>query len=787
MSSKTKNKVPLKRHHFISAYNSIPEAMVFADVDRNIVAVNTAFIEMFGYEEEEVLGRKTQFLYDSEADYEITGKNNFNAHSKIDSVTYEVRYQRKDGESFPSETVGSVVKDDDGTTIGYLGIIKDLTLENKRRLESERLSKRLRLLAQITTGEGEDLDEKVNNALKLTTEILGFDIGIVSRIKGQNYIVQHYYPESAELEQGMSFDLNDTYCSITLNADDVVSIDEMRRSPHRTHPCYDMFQLESYLGFPIQVDGKPFGTINFSSPTPRNEPIEQADKDMVRLLGEWIGSEYEVQKYQNKLLESRNRYKLISNNSADLICLHHPDGTYEFVSPSVINILGYTQKELIGKNPYQLFHPEDLKRIEEESHERARSGEAIKNIQYRIRKKDGNYIWFETATEPITDQHGEITKLQTSSREITERKRLENLLIDTNKLTFVGGWELDVESNELFWTEEVYRIHELPPDTPLEVDNALGFYAEEDKERINKALEFALETGKGWDLELTIITANGNRKWVRAIGKTRMDENGKVYQLYGVFQDLTARKTMEDKLRDRNEQLEKLMETTHEINSIIGHDLKTPLTSIVGLSDLALMELENVEDTEELEYFIKNIYNSSLGMGATLDDLLKWSILQTGVMEPSKEDISLVSISEELNDYFVSTCSSKGVELLFELNGVSEIHSDRQMIKTIIRNLISNAIKFSNPGDTITFGIDSKDEHTWQLSVADEGVGMDEETRSKLFSPNDHPSKRGTSNESGTGLGLRVTYRLINLLNGRIEVESELGKGTKISVYLPKE
>jgi PAS domain S-box-containing protein len=494
-----------------------------------------------------------------------------------------------------------------------------------------------------------------------------------------------------------------------------------------------------------------------------------------------------VQKYQNKLLESRNRYKLISNNSADLICLHRPDGTYEFVSPSVINILGYTQKELIGKNPYQLFHPEDLKRIEEESHERARSGEAIKNIQYRIRKKNGNYIWFETATEPITDQHGEITKLQTSSREITERKRLENLLIDTNKLTFVGGWELDVESNELFWTEEVYRIHELPPDTPLEIDKAIGFYAEEDRELITKAVEKSLDTGQGYDLELTLITANGNRKWVRAIGKTRMDENGKVYQLYGVFQDLTARKTMEDKLRDRNEQLEKLMETTHEINSIIGHDLKTPLTSIVGLSDLALMELENVEDTEELEYFIKNIYNSSLGMGATLDDLLKWSILQTGVMEPSKEDISLVSISEELNDYFVSTCSNKGVELLFELNGVSNIHSDRQMIKTIIRNLISNAIKFSNPGDTITFGIDSKDEHTWQLSVADEGVGMDEETRSKLFSPNDHPSKRGTSNESGTGLGLRVTYRLINLLNGRIEVESELGKGTKISVYLPKE
>ncbi|MAO64051.1 MAG: hypothetical protein CL666_03550 [Balneola sp.] len=774
------------KRHVLAAFNSIPEAIFYANKDRKIISVNVAFSEIFGYAPKELLGVETSVLYASKDDFVLTGKKTFNASSKIESILYEVDYKRKNGEVFAGETIGSVVKDDEGQTIGYLGIIRDLTEEKKRGQKVELLTKRLNLLATIVTGEGLDFNEKIKQAIALTTELLEFEIGIVSEIRDGMYTVRHYYPESADLEKGMQFELRETYCSITLNADDIVAIDEMHTSDHSKHPCYEKFKLESYLGVQLEVGGEVIGTINFSSSIPRTEPISQADKDTVRLLAKWISSEYEAQEYQKQLEESRNKYRLISHNTADMICLHSPDGVYEFVSPSVEKILGYTPDELIGKTPYSFFHPDDLKRIQEESHEKALQGDAVQFIHYRIKRKDGDYIWFETATEPILDEKGEIKNLQTSSREITERKRLENLLKDTNRLAEVGGWEFHTKSGDIFWTDEVYRIHELPIGEEPDLEEAINFFAKEDQEIISEVFNRALKTGEGYDVELTLITAKGNHKWVRAIGKAQVDENGNTYKLYGVFQDLSMRKLMEDQLTERNEQLEKLLNATNEINSIIGHDLKSPLNTISGFSELGLDELSEQEiDKETLKTYLNLIFTSTKGMQYTLDDLLKWSRLQMGDMQADIRAVNLYDIKDKLENLFEANLRNKSIELHFDFGSVRSIYTDSQMISTILRNLISNAIKFSNAGDNIYINLQEFDQY-WQFAVQDEGVGMPKEVKERLFSSTEHPSERGTNQEKGTGLGLRVTDKLVALLSGRIQVESEKGEGTTFTIMIPK-
>ncbi len=132
------------------------------------------------------------------------------------------------------------------------------------------------------------------------------------------------------------------------------------------------------------------------------------------------------------LQQSEERYRLLANNMLDMVALHDPDGVYRYISPSVTKILGYTTAELLNTTPYLLFHPDDIQSIREQSHTKAREGNEIANVEYRIRKKDGTYIWFSTNTKPITDASGKVVMLQTVSREVTERIEMLHALEELN-------------------------------------------------------------------------------------------------------------------------------------------------------------------------------------------------------------------------------------------------------------------------------------------------------------------------------------------------------------------
>ncbi len=138
--------------------------------------------------------------------------------------------------------------------------------------------------------------------------------------------------------------------------------------------------------------------------------------------------EANLRKAKQQAEESEKKYKFLTESTSELICLHDPDGTYRYLSPSVKKILGFTVNELIGKNPYSLFHPDDLEKIEKESHQQALKGEVVKGMEYRIRQKNGNYIWFDTITDVIKDKTGSVTSLITRSRDITARKHAEEQL-----------------------------------------------------------------------------------------------------------------------------------------------------------------------------------------------------------------------------------------------------------------------------------------------------------------------------------------------------------------------
>ncbi|MDG1491071.1 MAG: ATP-binding protein [Planctomycetota bacterium] len=185
-----------------------------------------------------------------------------------------------------------------------------------------------RLLSTAPSRTG-DLTSDLQSALSLAANFFGLSIGIVSQVSGDDYVIECVHqPDGLGLEVGQTFPLGNTYCAITLQADDVVSIDDMRSSAFNDHPCYEAFRLESYLGAPIRVDGELYGTLNFSSPDARPRRWTEADRDLVRLLALWVESAISRHRLNERLtkvvrrLDQSNRDLRERNEDLDFYARH---------------------------------------------------------------------------------------------------------------------------------------------------------------------------------------------------------------------------------------------------------------------------------------------------------------------------------------------------------------------------------------------------------------------------------------------------------------------------------
>jgi signal transduction histidine kinase len=236
------------------------------------------------------------------------------------------------------------------------------------------------------------------------------------------------------------------------------------------------------------------------------------------------------------------------------------------------------------------------------------------------------------------------------------------------------------------------------------------------------------------------------------------------------------------KLNEKTILLEDLNDTKDKLFSIIAHDLKGPFTSILGLSEL-LLENIHKDDATTSGLYIKSINSSAQNTLCLLDNLLSWAQSQTGQMKFMPESINLQSVVYHILDFCNPLAKVKNISLNNAINQDIEVYADQNMLMVILRNLISNAIKFSNVGGIITITTIKYQNHI-EITVSDNGVGMDEATRMKLFKLDAIYTSKGTSNEEGTGLGLILCKEFVEKHGGQIWVNSEFGKGSEFTFTL---
>lgn len=238
-------------------------------------------------------------------------------------------------------------------------------------------------------------------------------------------------------------------------------------------------------------------------------------------------------------------------------------------------------------------------------------------------------------------------------------------------------------------------------------------------------------------------------------------------------------------LIESNKKLQKLNADKNLFLSILAHDLKGPLTSIIGLSDL-LKEYTSSLDTEKIEFFAKNINEVAKSTNGLLDDLLMWSISQQGKLSFETKKIELKSICNHTIDYLKSQAEKKNIEIILYDPKNIVLWADENMLKSVFRNLVSNAIKFSNNGSIIEISAEKKLSNI-QVTISDQGVGISPDTLKKLFDISQVTSSKGTLGEKGSGFGLILCKEFIEKHNGQIWVESEVGKGSSFKFTIPNQ
>lgn len=300
-----------------------------------------------------------------------------------------------------------------------------------------------------------------------------------------------------------------------------------------------------------------------------------------------------------------------------------------------------------------------------------------------------------------------------------------------------------------------------------------------DKEYAHKVQNCIAQTLKNKTFEHNYtMKINDETHYFRA-KYSKLKEN----EVIALVSDITTLKKQEAKIARQNDDLKEAIATKNKFFNIIAHDLKNPFSSILGLSELLIGGIERY-DKQKIKKFVASIHESSTNTYKLLENLLQWARAQQGKspFKPQKQLLHEIVYETVLLSQNQANAKKIGVE--YTVSPQIEIYADAEMMKTIIRNLISNAIKYTNPNGKIFLSAQTTGENA-HVSVKDTGIGMDEKTRKTLFKIGESTSKQGTQGERGTGFGLMICKEFVEKHNGKIDVQSQPGKGSTFSFTVP--
>jgi len=483
--------------------------------------------------------------------------------------------------------------------------------------------------------------------------------------------------------------------------------------------------------------------------------------------------------------------------SANVVVITDIQGNIQYVNKAFTLTTGYLPEEVMGKNPRILKSGYQPRAFYEQLWNTISSGDQWHGDFQNINKA-GEIYWENATITPVKNRDGKIIRYIAIKENITSRKAAEDALKQSEekyrslianipgiiyRCAYDNDWTMHYISN---------AIEDLTGYKPEEfINNSIRSFASiihpDDRERVKDTIAIGIESFQQYSVEYRITTNKNSIRWVSETGRPVFNHEGEVIWLDGVIFDITDRVHVLEELKKAKYAAEEANKAKSEFLANISHEIRTPLNSVLGFTDL----LEETMTHETEKQYLEAIKTSGKNLLTLINDLLDLSKIEAGKLSLQYEFLDLKKLLQEIKQIFSLKLSQKGLHYYEQIDSAfpAYIYSDESRLRQILINLVGNAVKFTHEGH-----INMKVEYergarsntiNLKISIIDTGIGIPRDAYNLIFESFRQHSRLDSRKYEGTGLGLPITKRLIEALNGSIFLESILNKGSNFMVVFP--
>ncbi|MDP3472542.1 MAG: PAS domain-containing protein [Algoriphagus sp.] len=536
-------KIRLNNERYELINKSTNEAIFDWDVAQNHFAWGESFFRVFGHDFSQktfTLDDWVEMMHPDDVGVKEKQWQEFLKDSSQNKWTNEFRIKKSDSSYAYIEEIGYMIRDENGAPIRMIGVLRDQSV-----LKTEQFSKELqREVMEIFKGQA-SLGELLTDLIRLLSDVGGFVAAEfwLSGLEDSELILSAKYLKNPSHEEFYNEKItqsltakNGLHGKVWITAENQLWNDLDQYPEFIRKKTAKKFGFKSAIGLPVLFDDRVLGVLILFSD--KNLGHDQNSILIFNTLKDFLGKEIKRKQQEEEL-------RLFFESAPEILAIASPNGYFTKVNPAFCELLGYSMDELTHVPFENFLHPDDIKSTVQEFSETISADRKANNFTNRYRAKSGDYRYISWNSSDIFGQDGYVFAY---GRDVTEFKKLENLLDTATKMARLGAWEVDFSKPLQSWSKITQEIFETSYDFYPTLEEGINFYREDYREFIQEKVQNAITFGENFDFEVPIITAKGNERWVRSIGEAEFVE-GTCTRIFGSIQDIHDRKQVEDRLK----------------------------------------------------------------------------------------------------------------------------------------------------------------------------------------------------------------------------------------------